>query len=91
MKSLSIIRKVDHLGRIVIPIELRETMKLPEGQPLEFFTEDENIILRSYKIREACVITGEITPDNFELSNGMFVSPSGAEIILEEVKQGFRM
>lgn len=91
MKSLSIVRKVDHLGRIVIPIELRETMKLPEGQPLEFFTEDENIILRSYKIREACVITGEITRDNFELSNGMFISPHGAEIILEEVKQGFQM
>lgn len=91
MRSLSVVRKVDHLGRIVIPIELRETMKLPEGQPLEFFTEDETIILRSYKIREACVITGEITSDNFELSNGMFVSPAGAKVILEEVKQGFSM
>ncbi|WP_432352443.1 AbrB/MazE/SpoVT family DNA-binding domain-containing protein [Sporosarcina sp. A2] len=89
MRNIGVVRKVDHLGRIVIPKELRETMHLPEGQPLEFFTEEDHIVLRSYKIREACIITGEITSDNFQLSNGMFISPRGAEIILDEVKQAF--
>lgn len=89
MRNLGVVRKVDHLGRIVIPKELRKTMHLSEGQPLEFFTEDGTLILRSYEVREACVVTGEITDDNFQLSNGMFVSLKGAEILLQQVKHSF--
>lgn len=89
MRNLGVVRKVDHLGRVVIPKELRTTMHLSEGQPLEFFTDDASLILRSYQIREACIITGEITDDNFQLSNGMFISPKGAEILLEQVKHSF--
>ena len=48
MKSLGIIRKVDELGRIVIPRETRKTFKLEEGTPLEIFVEEEKIILRKY-------------------------------------------
>ena len=46
MKSLGIVRPVDNLGRIVIPIELRRTMDIKEGDSLEFFTEDNRIILK---------------------------------------------
>lgn len=48
MKSLGIIRKVDELGRIVIPKETRKAFKLEEGTPLEIFVEKEKIILRKY-------------------------------------------
>ena len=89
MRSLGVVRKVDHLGRVVIPKELRQTMHIQEGQPLEFFTDDGSLVLRNYTVREACVVTGEITDDNFQLSNGMFVSPRGAEIILEQAKKAF--
>lgn len=89
MRNLGVVRKVDHLGRIVIPKGLRKTMHLSEGQPLEFFTEDKSLILRSYQVREACVVTGEITDENFLLSTGMYISPKGAEILLEQVKHSF--
>ena len=48
MKSTGIVRKVDELGRIVIPMELRRTMSIKEGDALEIFTEGSDIIFRKY-------------------------------------------
>lgn len=49
MKSTGIVRRVDELGRIVIPKELRSTMELPEGTPMEIYVEDDKIIFRKYQ------------------------------------------
>ena len=55
MKSLGIVRKIDQLGRIVIPKELRDVLdiksgdKSGEGDPLEIFVDGKNIILRKYQ------------------------------------------
>lgn len=57
MKSLGIVRKIDDLGRIVIPIELRKGFDIKEGDPLEFFTEDNRIILKKYQ--PACIYCGD--------------------------------
>lgn len=57
MKSTGIVRKVDELGRIVIPMELRKTMGIQEGTPLEIFVDGEDIILKKYS--PACVFCGE--------------------------------
>lgn len=48
MKSTGIVRKVDELGRIVLPIELRRTMDIAEKDSLEIFIEGDTIILRKY-------------------------------------------
>lgn len=53
MKSLGIIRKVDELGRIVLPKELRDSFNIQgrtkgTGDPLEIFTDGDNIILKKY-------------------------------------------
>ena len=57
MKSTGIVRKVDQLGRIVLPIELRKTFDIAIGNSLEIFTEDEYIILKKYE--PACIFCGE--------------------------------
>ncbi|MFJ6264376.1 AbrB/MazE/SpoVT family DNA-binding domain-containing protein [Lysinibacillus xylanilyticus] len=49
MKSTGITRKVDELGRVVIPKELRDNLGIKEKDPLEIFTEGSNIILRKYE------------------------------------------
>lgn len=49
MKSTGIIRRVDELGRIVIPIELRNNLKIQEDSALEIFTEGKSIILKKYE------------------------------------------
>ena len=53
MKSTGIVRKLDHLGRIVLPKELRRTMDLPEGAPVEIFVDGNRIVLRKYQPSEA--------------------------------------
>lgn len=52
MRATGIVRKIDYLGRIVIPKELRRSMELPEGVPMEIFVDGRNIILRKYSPRE---------------------------------------
>lgn len=49
MKATGIVRKVDELGRIVIPKELRKVYGMPEGTPIEIFTDDGTIVLRKYE------------------------------------------
>ena len=48
MKSTGIVRKVDELGRIVIPIELRRTLDIGIKDSLEIYVEDDQIILKKY-------------------------------------------
>jgi AbrB family transcriptional regulator (stage V sporulation protein T) len=50
MKSTGIVRRVDELGRVVIPKELRRTMRLQEGDALEIFTEGNMICLKKYQM-----------------------------------------
>lgn len=47
MKSTGIVRKVDELGRVVIPIELRRTLGIAEKDALEIYVDDEKIILKN--------------------------------------------
>ena len=63
MRSTGIVRKVDELGRIVLPIEMRRTLGIDVKDPLEMFTEKDAIILRKYS--PACLFCGS-TQDNIE-------------------------
>ena len=49
MKSTGIIRKVDDLGRIVLPIEMRRTLDIAEKDALEIYVEGASVILKKYK------------------------------------------
>lgn len=48
MKATGIIRKVDELGRIVLPVELRRTLEIGERDELEIFVDDDKIILQKF-------------------------------------------
>jgi AbrB family transcriptional regulator, transcriptional pleiotropic regulator of transition state genes len=68
MKSTGIVRKVDELGRVVIPIELRRTLDIEERDSLEIYVDSDRIVLRKYE--PACVFCGnadEVT--NFKGKN----------------------
>ena len=56
MKSTGIIRKVDDLGRIVLPIELRRMLDIEERDELEIYMENERIILQRYE--PSCIFCG---------------------------------
>ena len=57
MKATGIVRRLDQLGRIVIPKELRTTLDLKDTDPVEIFTEGDTIILRKYQ--PSCIFCSE--------------------------------
>ena len=57
MKSTGIVRKVDELGRVVIPIELRRNLDIEVKDALEIFVDGEHIILKKYA--PACIFCGQ--------------------------------
>ena len=63
MKSTGIVRGVDGPGRIVLPKELRNSLKIDENTKLEIFVDGEIILLKKYKPQGSCDFCGEITTD----------------------------
>ncbi len=57
MKSTGIVRKVDELGRIVLPIELRRTLDIAEKDALEIYVDESSIILKKYE--PSCIFCGD--------------------------------
>ncbi|HDR6268875.1 TPA: AbrB/MazE/SpoVT family DNA-binding domain-containing protein [Bacillus cereus] len=86
MKNTGVARKVDELGRVVIPVELRRTLGIVEGTTLDFHVEGENIVLRKYE--NSCFVTGEVSETNIELLGGrMFLSKEGAIELLDLIQK----
>lgn len=56
MKSTGIVRKIDDLGRVVLPIELRRVLDIDKDASLEIYVDNENIVLRKYQ--PACIFCG---------------------------------
>ncbi len=69
MKSTGIVRRVDQLGRVVLPMELRRILNIGIKDSLEIFVEEEKIILRKYE--PACVFCK--TADNVIEHGGRLV------------------
>ena len=59
MKSTGIVRQMDSLGRIVLPIELRRTLDIAQRDSLEIYVDENSIILKKYQ--PACIFCGDAT------------------------------
>lgn len=79
MKSTGIVRKVDELGRIVIPKELRKTFNIGEKDALEIFVDGSQIILKKYE--PACIFCGQ-AKDNINYK-GRNICPDCVEELKE--------
>ncbi|MFB0830911.1 AbrB/MazE/SpoVT family DNA-binding domain-containing protein [Brevibacillus laterosporus] len=58
MKPTGIVRKIDELGRIVLPKEIRSARGLTHGTPMELFVDEDQIILRKYE--PGCILCGSV-------------------------------
>lgn len=89
MKSTGIVRKVDDLGRVVIPIELRRNLGINEkDDAIEIYVDDDAIVLKKYVEPMTCQVTGIVSDDNIVLAGGnLILSKEGAEEILDELKE----
>ncbi len=87
VKSTGIVRKVDELGRVVIPIELRRVLDIEVKDALEIYTDDDTIILKKYKPQMTCAITGDVSEKNMRLADGRIIlSQEGAQQLIDEIK-----
>lgn len=57
MRATGVVRKLDDLGRLVFPIELRRTLNINEGDPMEIFVDEGSILLKKYQ--PECIFCGE--------------------------------
>ena len=57
MKSTGIVRKIDELGRVVLPKEIRDVLDIKEKDAIEIFTDNDKIILQKY--HPACIFCGD--------------------------------
>ncbi|MFT8322856.1 MAG: AbrB/MazE/SpoVT family DNA-binding domain-containing protein [Bacillus sp. (in: firmicutes)] len=86
MKSTGIVRKIDELGRIVIPKELRKLRSLEIGTPIEIFVDSDKIVLKKYEPGMKCSITDEITDENIQVGE-VVLSKKGALLLMEELNK----
>lgn len=90
MKSTGIVRNVDELGRVVLPIELRRTFDIQEKDALEIYVDNDNIVLTKYKPGMTCYITGDTSEKNQSFANGKLVlSKEGAKELVSEITARF--
>lgn len=80
MKATGIVRKVDELGRVVLPIELRRTFGIVEGDPLEIYVKCQDIVLRKYA--PGCTFCG--------VAEGDIKSFKGKSVCIDCVKEQAR-
>lgn len=78
MKSTGVVRRIDELGRIVLPIEIRRSLDINVKDPVEIFIDNERIILQKYS--PSCIFCGDA--DNIVFFNGKRICAK----CLEEIK-----
>ena len=81
MKSTGIVRKIDELGRIVLPIEIRNTMNIESRDPIEIFVDEDKIVLKKYE--PSCVFCGNV--ENVQYYRGKLICRK----CLDEIRKQF--
>ena len=81
MKSTGVVRKIDELGRVVLPISIRHNLDINERDSLEIFTDGDRIILQKYQ--PACIFCNNV--DDVVFYNGKRICVE----CLEKIKTQF--
>ncbi len=82
MKSTGVVRRIDELGRIVLPIEIRKNLSIDNRDAVEIFVENDKIILKKYE--PACIFCGNA--DNVIMYGGKLICRDCIETIKRDVK-----
>lgn len=85
MKATGIVRRIDDLGRVVIPKELRRTMGIADGDPLEIFVDGDKIILRKYA--PGCCLCGNSERELLSLYPEKLVCKACIKLVIREEKK----
>ncbi len=82
MRDTGIIRRIDELGRIVVPKEIRKTIRIREGDPLEIFMDDGEIVLKKYSpLKNVLEIASSVCDSIYEQTERIAVVTDNDEIV----------
>ncbi len=90
MKATGIVRRIDDLGRIVIPKEIRRTLRVSEGDPMEIYMDGDSVVFKKYDNTEstadAVKLLGKYISEDYDLkcSAKLLVKIREMEDILKE-------
>lgn len=88
MSDNSFIRKIDDLGRLVVPRDIRRKLNLTENNPLEVSVSDDSIIIKKY---DRTTTAREVIHNAFLLINDdQFLSPTDKEFVLSKLSDALR-
>lgn len=89
MKSTGIVRRIDDLGCVVIPKEIRRTMNLREGDPLEIYLEQDAVCFKKYDIAPSVNDMFNRLGDSFNSLNVNYTELSSLNRALNELRKTF--
>ena len=88
MSDNSFIRRIDDLGRLVVPRDIRRKLNITENNPLEVSVSDDSIIIKKY---DRTTITREVIQNAFLLVNDdQFLSQTDKEFVLSKLSEALR-
>ena len=90
MKATGIVRRIDELGRVVIPKEIRRTLRIKEGDPLEIFTDRDELTLKKYSPIATLEEFSESTAKSLNLLSGKLSVICDTDGILHAFGEGKR-
>ena len=90
MKATGIVRRIDELGRVVIPKEIRRTLRIREGDPLELFTDRDELMLKKYSPIASVERFAEGTAKSLNEQSGLLAAICDNDAVLSAYGQGKR-
>ncbi len=88
MKATGIVRRIDELGRVVIPKEIRRTLRIREGDPLELFTDRDELMLKKYSPIASVERFAEGTAKSLNEQSGHLAAICDTDAVLSACGQG---
>ena len=89
MRATGVVRRIDDLGRIVIPKEIRRTMRMREGDPLEIFTNNSGeIMLKKYSMMEGLSVLGQTYAESLYKVSGLPCAICDTDRVIAYAGQG---
>lgn len=85
-KATGMVRRVDDLGRLVLPKELRRTFGINSGDPVEIFTTADKIVLKKYQPAGGCSLCGGIADRYLELGADKRICRRCGQKIIEKAR-----
>lgn len=90
MKATGIVRRIDELGRVVIPKEIRRTLRIKEGDPLEIFTDRDELMLKKYSPIATLEKFGDATAKSLNDLSGLLTVICDTDEVLAVAGEGKR-